>query len=77
MSDPRIADAFALLPDYLGGHVLVSVTALVLGLAISLPLGIAAARRPNLRHAVLGTASVIQTIPGLALLTLFYPGWMH
>jgi len=73
MIDPRIADAFARLPDYLGGHVLVSVTALLLGLAVSLPLGVAAARRPNLRSAVLGTASVIQTIPGLALLTLFYP----
>jgi osmoprotectant transport system permease protein len=73
MSDPRIADAFALLPDYLGGHVLVSVTALLIGLAVSLPLGVAAARRPKLRNAVLGTASVIQTIPGLALLTLFYP----
>ena len=73
MSDPRIADAFARLPDYLGGHVLVSVTALLIGLAVSLPLGVAAARRPTLRNAVLGTASVIQTIPGLALLTLFYP----
>ena len=73
MSDPRIADAFARLPDYLGGHVLVSVTALLIGLAVSLPLGVAAARRPKLRNAVLGTASVIQTIPGLALLTLFYP----
>ena len=38
--DPRIADALARLPDYLGGHVLVSVTALVLGLAISLPLAL-------------------------------------
>jgi len=73
MIDPRIADAFARLPDYLGGHALVSVTALVLGLAVSLPLGVAAARRPKLRNAVLGAASVIQTIPGLALLTLFYP----
>jgi len=73
MIDPRIFDAFARLPDYLGGHVLVSVTALVLGLAVSLPLGVAAARRPKLRNVVLGAASVIQTIPGLALLTLFYP----
>ena len=73
MIDPRIADAFARLPDYLGGHVLVSVTALLIGLAVSLPLGVAAARRPKLRNTVLGAASVIQTIPGLALLTLFYP----
>ena len=39
-SDPRWSEAFAHLPDYLGNHVRVSVTALALGLAISLPLAI-------------------------------------
>jgi len=71
--DPNIADAFSRLPDYLGQHVLVSVTALALGLAVSLPLALLAARRPRLRFALLAVASVIQTIPGLALLALFYP----
>ena len=71
--DPRIADALARLPDYLGNHVLVSVTALALGLAISFPLALAARRRPALRGILLGVASVAQTIPGLALLALFYP----
>jgi osmoprotectant transport system permease protein len=71
--DPRIADALARLPDYLGSHVLVSVTALALGLAISLPLALAARRRAALRGILLGVASVAQTIPGLALLALFYP----
>ncbi len=73
MVDTRLAYAVERLPDYLGSHVLVSITALALGLGISLPLGIIAARRPALRTGVLGIASVIQTIPGLALLTLFYP----
>ena len=73
MVDSRLADAFARLPDYLGAHVLVSITALTLGLGVSLPLAILSTRRPYLRAALLGTASVIQTIPGLALLTLFYP----
>jgi osmoprotectant transport system permease protein len=73
MSDPRIADALARLPDYLGQHVIVSVTALALGLAVSLPLAIAATRRPGLRWPLLAFASLIQTIPGLALLALFYP----
>ncbi len=73
MIDPRLADALARLPDYLGSHVLVSVTALAIGLGISLPLAIIATRRPVLRASLLGVASVIQTIPGLALLTLFYP----
>jgi osmoprotectant transport system permease protein len=70
---PQIAEALERLPAYLGGHVAVSVTALALGLAISLPLALAAIRRPHLRRLLLGTASLIQTIPGLALLALFYP----
>jgi osmoprotectant transport system substrate-binding protein/osmoprotectant transport system permease protein len=71
--DPRFADALAHLPDYLGSHVLVSITALAIGLGISLPLAIASRRRPVLRTTLLSVASVVQTIPGLALLALFYP----
>ena len=36
--DARFADALARLPDYLGNHVLVSITALALGLGVSLPI---------------------------------------
>src|SRR3979490_1306227 len=72
-SDPRWSEAFAHLPDYLGNHVRVSVTALALGLAISLPLAIIARNRPVMRGALLGLASIVQTVPGLALLALFYP----
>ena len=71
--DPAIQEAWARLPDYLGQHVLVSFTALALGLAVSLPLAIASIRRPRLRGLLLAFASVVQTIPGLALLALFYP----
>ena len=70
--DARLAEAFARLPDYLGSHVLVSLTALALGLGISLPLAILR-HRPWLRASLLAAASVVQTIPGLALLALFYP----
>ena len=66
--DSRLADALARLPDYLGNHVLVSVTSLALGLAVSLPLAFLAMRRPALRGPLLAAASVVQTIPGLALL---------
>ncbi|MEA2865001.1 MAG: osmoprotectant transport system substrate-binding protein opuBD, partial [Bradyrhizobium sp.] len=72
-SDPRWSEALAHLPDYLGNHVRVSVTALALGLAVSLPLAIAARNRPVMRGALLGLASIVQTVPGLALLALFYP----
>jgi osmoprotectant transport system permease protein len=72
-SDPRWSEALAHLPDYLGNHVRVSVAALALGLLVSLPLAIAARNRPVLRGALLGLASIVQTVPGLALLALFYP----
>jgi osmoprotectant transport system permease protein len=39
--DAYLADAWARLPDYLGSHVLVSLTALAIGLGISLPVAIA------------------------------------
>jgi osmoprotectant transport system substrate-binding protein/osmoprotectant transport system permease protein len=72
-SDPRWSEALAHLPDYLGNHVRVSVAALALGLVVSLPLAIAARNRPVMRGALLGLASIVQTVPGLALLALFYP----
>ena len=73
LTDPRWSEALAHLPDYLGNHVRVSVAALALGLAVSLPLAILARNRPLLRGALLGLASIVQTVPGLALLALFYP----
>jgi osmoprotectant transport system permease protein len=72
-TDSRWSEALAHLPDYLGNHVRVSVTALALGLAISLPLAIAARNAPVMRSVLLGLASIVQTVPGLALLALFYP----
>nr|WP_249778198.1 glycine betaine ABC transporter substrate-binding protein [Phenylobacterium glaciei] len=50
-----------------------SASALALGLIISLPLAVAASRSPRLRWPVLAFAGLIQTIPSLALLALFYP----
>jgi osmoprotectant transport system permease protein len=72
-TDPRWSEALGHLPDYLGNHVRVSVAALALGLAVSLPLAIIARHRPVMRGALLGFASIVQTVPGLALLALFYP----
>ncbi|MGH6878179.1 MAG: ABC transporter permease/substrate-binding protein [Rhizomicrobium sp.] len=65
--------AFSDLPDYLGWHVLLSLSAILIGVAISLPLAILSLRSRLLRGTALGLASVIQTIPSLALLALFYP----
>ncbi|HKD31416.1 MAG TPA: ABC transporter permease/substrate-binding protein [Xanthobacteraceae bacterium] len=71
--DERLTDALARLADYTSQHVLLSAAALALGVAISLPLAVLASRHRRLRVAVLAVASLVQTIPGLALLALFYP----
>ncbi len=69
----RIAQAFSLLPNYLAQHVLLSAAALALGVALSLPLAVLASRYARIRWPILAAASLVQTIPGLALLALFYP----
>ncbi len=71
--DARFAEAWSRLPDYLSSHILVSLTALAIGLGISLPVAIASRHRPILRATLMAIASVVQTVPGLALLALFYP----
>jgi len=73
LSDPRLGEAAGHLADYLGNHLRVSLAALALGLAISLPLAIIARNRVVMRSALLAVASIVQTVPGLALLALFYP----
>ena len=67
------ADALGRVPPLLASHVLVSAAALALGLVIALPLAVWSARRPPVARAALGFASLVQTVPGLALLALFYP----
>jgi osmoprotectant transport system permease protein len=71
--DDRFAAAWTLLPGYLSQHVLLSLCALLLGFAISLPLGVVASRSAAVRWPSLFAASLIQTIPSLALLAMFYP----
>jgi osmoprotectant transport system permease protein len=70
---PRLSAALALLPTYLAWHVALSAAALALGLAVSLPLAVAASRSPRLRWPLMAVSSLVQTIPSLALLALFYP----
>ena len=66
----KLAEQFATLPERLGGHIELTMTALAIGIVISIPLGIFVAKRPKLESIVLGIASVVQTIPSLALLAL-------
>jgi len=66
-------EQLALLPGYLTAHLQLTLVALLIGTAISVPLGIWITRRRSLEPGVLGTASLIQTIPGLALLAIMVP----
>jgi len=62
-----------LLPVYLSAHLGLTLAALLVGVAVSVPLGVLVARSRRLEHFVLGTASVIQTVPSLALLAFMVP----
>ena len=57
----------------LGVHISLSASALILASAIAIPAGIAAARRPALALAAIGTANVGRTLPSLAVLALAMP----
>jgi osmoprotectant transport system permease protein len=69
----RLIQALRLLPDRLAWHVVLSGSALLLACALSLPLAVLAYRNRRLRWPLLGFSSLVQTIPSLALLALFYP----
>ena len=60
-------------PQLYAGHLTLSFSALLVGLLVSVPLGVAAARSDKVATPALGAASVVQTIPGLALLALMVP----
>src|SRR5579875_2678430 len=72
MSGPFV-QAMGRVPPLLASHVLLAAAALLLGLAIALPLAVWSARNAHVARATLGFASLVQTIPSLALLALFYP----
>ena len=65
--------AFARVPELLAQHLLLAFSALLLGLVVSLPLAVFSSRNKTVGRIALGFASLVQTIPSLALLALFYP----
>lgn len=68
-----MSSSWSRLPELLASHVLLAAAALLLGLAVALPLSVWAARNRHVARVALGFASLVQTIPALALLALFYP----
>lgn len=61
------------LPSLLAPHLLLTIVALIAGVAISIPLAVLIVRRASLRFPALTAAGVVQTIPSLALLALMVP----
>ncbi|KAF0415853.1 ABC transporter permease subunit [Pediococcus acidilactici] len=56
-----------------GQHIYISAVALALGIIVAVPLGMLLTRAPKISGAVIGLASVMQTIPVLALLAIMIP----
>jgi osmoprotectant transport system permease protein len=65
--------ALAMLPERMAAHLGLAAAAVGLAVALSVPLVLMMAARPRLRGPVLALAGVVQTVPALALLALFYP----
>lgn len=57
----------------LAQHLWLTAVSLAIALAVALPVGLLAARRPRVRGGVLGVLGVIYTIPSLALFVLLIP----
>jgi osmoprotectant transport system permease protein len=70
---PAFSEALAELPGLTQAHLLLSGCAVGIGVVLGLPLAILSARNARLRTPALALAGLIQTVPALALLALFYP----
>ena len=71
-----MGDIWDILPglgDKLAAHVVLSASAIGLAMLIALPLAVWASRSALVARLALSLASLVQTIPALALLALFFP----
>lgn len=57
----------------IGEHIFLSLIALGLGILVAVPAGVLLSQVPKIANVVIGIASILQTIPTLALLTLMVP----
>ena len=69
----QLSEQLSLLPGYLTAHLQLALVAIFLGTIVSVPLGVWVTRRKRTEQLVVGIASVIQTIPSLALLAIMVP----
>ena len=71
--NPAVAEALVELPGLIRAHLLLSGAALGLGVAVGVPLALVVAGMPRLRAPLLALVNIVQTVPAIALLALFYP----
>lgn len=69
----ELGDAMLGLGDKLAAHVLLAAAAIAVGIVVALPLAVWAGRSKAVAGWTLFFASLVQTIPALALLALFFP----
>jgi osmoprotectant transport system permease protein len=67
------ADALAALPELVRAHVLLSGSGWAMAVLVGLPLALWAAGHRRARVPLLAFVGLVQTVPALALLALFYP----
>ena len=68
-----MSEQLAFLPDRLTAHLQLTLLALLVSTAVSLPLGILVTRVRWLEQPALAIAGIIQTVPSLALLAMMVP----
>ncbi|AMB99792.1 choline ABC transporter permease [Aerococcus urinaehominis] len=57
----------------LGEHITISLTALIAGIVVAVPLGILLSQHRKVANGIISLVSILQTIPTLALLALMIP----
>lgn len=70
---PALAQALADLPSLVRAHIVLSGASLGIAILVGLPLALLASTDRRLRVPLLAVTGLVQTIPALALLALFYP----
>lgn len=68
-----MSEALTLLPRLLTAHLALTLFPLLLGVALSIPLGVLCSRSRRLERLALDVAALVQTVPSLALLALMVP----
>ena len=66
----NLREQLLVLPAYFQGHLVLTLIAMVLGIAVSIPLGVWASQSETVKRPLLTLVSVIQTFPSVAILAM-------